>query len=338
MTNYAILRVEKIHTRQQMRAAADHNNRTAKQGLEHTDPDGAAGVIVGQRDTVAAWDQKMADAGVDPKKQQKGAVLGLEWVASASPEWWANTGQVQREDWVADTMAFIQEQAGGKANILSAWWHDDEDTPHLHVVSIPLVEKERGARGRVRKGRTRPDPVKGWGLSAQDLIGGSKHRLVELQDDYAAAVAHHGLSRGIPRKETGERNKRPGQWRAEQARITDEMAEDGQAAKMARMDAAELRQLAVVEYRKTMAQAAAVLEQAERLGAAVREDAKAMGKAIHFPAYAEKPESAEARTAIRKAMEAQQAEADARKVKRLQQDRMAYQTTPQAAQGRERGR
>ncbi len=328
MANYAILRVEKIHTRRQLQAVADHNNRDTPKGTEHADPEGAAGLIGGDRETVAAWDGKMAGAGLDPKKQRKDAVLALEWVATASPGWWATATQGQREDWALDTMAFIEEQAGGRDNILSTWWHDDETTPHIHVASIPLVEKERGAKGAVRKGRKRPDPVKGWGLSCKDIIGGSSGRLVQLQDDYAAAVAHHGLARGVPRRETGARNKPVAQWRAEQARMADEMAADRVATKAARREAETM-----------MAKAAAALEYAEGMGQAVRADAKALGKAIHFPAYADSPASKEAREAIRQEQERQKRAAEARKATRLRMDRVAVRAAPESQQGgQERGR
>lgn len=312
--NYAILRVEKMHSKRQLSACAKHNNRTSKDGLEHTDPDRPAGVIHGNGDAVQAWNDAMESKGLDPhKKPAKGAVIALEWVASASPAWWQNATEDQRADWAADTVAFIKKEAGADGNLLAVWWHDDETTPHIHAVSIPLVEKERAARGRVRAGRERPAPTKGWGLSAADLIGGSSHRMKVLQDDYAIEMSHHGLRRGVPRKETGERHKSPAKWRAEQAALTDEMKAGAQVVTDAKTIADIYRETAIATSKDLMDKAIRAVDYANGLGARVRADAKELGRAISFPAYADDPEGAEARQAIAKAKTKREEEAAAQK-------------------------
>lgn len=337
--NFAILRVAKVHTKRQLQAAADHNNRSTEQGTEHARADGAAGLVAGDRDAVRAWSERMQGAGLDPDKpQRKGAVVALEWVASASPEFWATASQAQREEWAADTFAFIQGEAGSKGNVLAAWWHDDESTPHMHVLSIPLVEKERKPLGRVRKGRERAPATKGWGLAAKDIIGGSSDRLVRLQDDYAEAVAHHGLARGVPRRESGERNKAPAHWRAEQARLTEGMAEDWKAIQMAKLTTREAAQGALTDYHAVMSKAAAAMDYAQGLGEVVRADAKRLGTAISFPSYADNPNSAEAREAVQKAQERQQQERADRKAGYAQMDRAAMRADRSTQQGQQRVR
>ena len=280
---YAILRVGKIHTRRQLQAAVQHNDRSAAQGLEHTEhPHDDNAPIIGDPDVLATWDAKMAAKGLDPAKQRKDGVVALEWVASASPEFFRTANIEQRTKWATETVAFIQAQAGGADNVLAVYLHDDEETPHIHALTIPLVEKDRKARGRPRKGRAAPQKAAGpsWGLSAADLIGGPKDRLSALQDAYAEAVADTGLQRGIRRKETGERNRSPAHWRAEQARLADESRKDREAA------------------REGLHQAARTVEWAQDLGRVVEADARRVGQAIAFPEYAKDPRSAEARRAI----------------------------------------
>ena len=104
--------------------------------------------------------------------------------------------------------AHIEERAGGAANVLAAHVHLDETTPHIQATTIPLVQKAVGRRGRRPKGSLPLPPAEpSWRLSARDLVGGSRETLVAIQDDYAEAMAGHGLRRGIPRKETGARNR-----------------------------------------------------------------------------------------------------------------------------------
>lgn len=311
--NYAILRVAKIHTRRQLQAAADHNNRTETRGLEHTDANRGAGVILGRADALNAWDDAMKAKGLEPKPAQKGGVIALEWVASASPDWWETADADRRARWAADSVAFIEKQAGGRENVLAVWWHDDETTPHIHALTIPLVEKERKARGRVRAGRERPAPTKGWGLSAKDLIGGTSDRLRLLQDDYAIEMSRHRLARGVPRKEKGERNKAPAHWRAEQARLTDQMHGDAKVITSARKSADLYREAAIAHANELMEKAAAAFGYAQELGRRVRADAKYLGQAISFTSYEDNPESAEARAAVEAARKKKDDEIEAQK-------------------------
>lgn len=287
MPNYAIFRVAKIHTRRQLKAAADHNDRTADRGLDHVEPTGDTEPLIGSPDVLASWDAAMADKGLDPAKQRKDGVLALEWVASASPDFFRTATPEQQADWARETVEFIQQQAGGADNVLAVYLHDDETTPHIHALTIPLVEKERRAKGRPRKGRKATERPTGraWGLSAADLIGGHKDRLSEMQDAYAAAVAGTGLQRGVKRKESGARNLSPAQFRAQSARLLDEMAGEAQGVSQ---DLAQSR-----------AEAQQGVAWLRDVGSAVKRDAAAVGVAVGFPEYAANPTAGPAREAVK---------------------------------------
>lgn len=222
----AILRVEKIKTRNEMIARSNHNNRTAEKGLEHI---GRGGIILlgGKAKAEDAWDARTAAVGFDTTKKRKDGVLALEWVMSASKEWWNEATPKEQAAFVKDALAFLAKEAGGKDNICQAYLHGDESTIHIQAITVPLIEKEVKARGRGSAGKP---PRRQWCLSAKDFIGGTSHRLEELQTDYAAAIAHHGIERGTPRKETGERNLNPTKWRAEQARLKAAAEADREAA------------------------------------------------------------------------------------------------------------
>lgn len=222
MANFAILRIEKIKSIKHLAARARHNSRSDDQGIEHCDPERRARLIMGDDDAERLWQTKMQDAGLDPSKVRKDATVALEWVATASPEWWEKAKPSARAAWLETNVEFLTMRAGGKKNVLSIHLHDDETTPHLQMLTIPLVQKELKTRGRPKRG-TKPSSTGtvATTLSAKDLIGGHRDTLVRLQDDYAEAMKPHGLRRGLPRKETGARNKAPSYWRSEQAAETD---------------------------------------------------------------------------------------------------------------------
>jgi hypothetical protein len=107
------------------------------------------------------------------------AVRAMELVLTGSPEGFRRdaTGQaidVRGTPWVQDNLAFVRERFGAK-NVVSFTLHQDEVTPHIHAVVVPIT-----ADGR---------------LSSRDVF--SPASLRQLQTDYAKAMAPHGFERGI---------------------------------------------------------------------------------------------------------------------------------------------
>lgn len=296
--DYAILRVEKVKTRQELKARSGHNNRTAAQGLEHTNEDGTIILLAGQDDANAAWDTKMAQAGIDPTKLRKDAVVGLEWLATSSPGWWEKATPEEQDEWVEQTMGFLTDQAGGPDNILSAHLHLDESTPHIQLLSIPITEKEVKARGRRKKGQEARKEVKTT-LSANDYIGGSRNRLVELQTQYAAHVANLGLRRGIPRKMTGAKNMNPAKWRAKNAMELDEAERARKAAQAAEVAAITKERKAADTLEISEAEARRVITNADERAEALHIGFEAVdsGELAYQPASRERGE----RIAVRRA-------------------------------------
>jgi Plasmid recombination enzyme len=111
---------------------------------------------------------------------RKNAVLSLELMLGASPEWF-NAGTPAEQDrrrdaWRDLSMAWLRETFG-EANVVGAVLHRDELTSHIQALVVPIDE-----RGR---------------LNARAFVGGNRDRMVELQDSYAAKVAVLGLERGV---------------------------------------------------------------------------------------------------------------------------------------------
>ena len=149
---FAILRVEKVKSLGELRGRGSHNARTAERGTEHCDPSEPPELIAGDPDAVAAWHRRAKACGVSPDHMRANGTVALEWMATASPEWFAKATPQQVAEWVRDSLAHIEERAGGAANVLAAHVHLDETTPHIQATTIPLVQKAVGRRGRRPKG------------------------------------------------------------------------------------------------------------------------------------------------------------------------------------------
>lgn len=225
MSDFAVLRIAKITTLNGLSGASSHNARTANSGTDHADNHaplmgGGVRLIAGQEDAGEAWHVRTQAVGLS--KPRKDAVRALEAVMSVSPAWFSQASQAERQQWLDQSIVWATELFG-QSNILSAYLHDDEETPHLHLLVVPLAEKARKKAGRPRKGREGQNrkTVLSWGLSAADYIG-SPEKLVELQTQYAARLSDLGIRRGRPRRTTGSQHLSANTYRAQAA---DELAD-----------------------------------------------------------------------------------------------------------------
>ena len=229
---FAMVRTQKVKDLAALGGRGRHNSRSDQKGTEHaTNPNprysGGEYLLAGEKDVVAAWRKKLEERGIDAKKLRKDSVKAIEMTLHASGDWFDNATKKERAEWARRGWAFAEKKFG-KENILSINLHDDETTPHIHVLAVPLVFKERAKRGRARKGREgaqRKPQEASWGLSAKEFIGGSKHQHEKLQTDWWEAVADLGLKRGISKKITGARNMSPAKYRAQQERKLSEIDE-----------------------------------------------------------------------------------------------------------------
>jgi hypothetical protein len=199
-----------------------------------------------------------------PLKLHRGATLAYEDVYGASPEYWNREGDWKlrsAEDIMTDPVVLralevAREKHGGR--LISVALHLDEDSPHIHVVALALVQGLHATRGRKPKGCAldadnkkidpRPKTWK-WSLYASKERGLSS-QLAKNHSDWAERCADLGLIRGADRtkmdleesrahkaKQTGRSSK----LEAEARKRRDEMAaEAASLVTTARKEAAEL--------------------------------------------------------------------------------------------------
>lgn len=110
-----------------------------------------------------------------PEKRRKDAVLAVEYLFTASPEWWETTPPEQRAEFFRRSVRWLKEKYGSD-RVVTATVHRDETSPHLSAFVVPLT-----ADGR---------------LSAKEFVG-NRRQLADDQTSFANTVADLGLSRGI---------------------------------------------------------------------------------------------------------------------------------------------
>ncbi|RBU87739.1 plasmid recombination enzyme [Escherichia coli] len=110
-----------------------------------------------------------------PDKRRKDAVLAVEYVMTASPEWWKQASQEQQAAFFDQAHKWLADKYGAD-RIVTASIHRDETSPHMTAFVVPLTQDGR--------------------LSAKEFIG-NKAQMTRDQTTFAAAVADLGLQRGI---------------------------------------------------------------------------------------------------------------------------------------------
>lgn len=169
--SFAILRLQKLKTLGNIGGSLSHNYRT--RSTPNADPSRTAD---NEHSLQTAESVKTAIENRLPEKRRKDAVLCIEHLITASPDWegWGTTAETaffeKSKKWLIDKY--------GAQNVIATTIHRDETTPHLVAYVVPL------------------DPDSGR-LNAKKYIGGTRHVLSQMQTDFAATVADLGLSRGL---------------------------------------------------------------------------------------------------------------------------------------------
>lgn len=170
--NFVVLRVEKLSTFGNIKASGEHTFR--ERPTPNAAPDRThLNESTGARSSAELLDLVKARL---PEKRRKDAVLCLEYLVSASPEWMAKTTPAQQTQYFRESIAWLQKKHGA-ANVVCTDIQRDEKTPHLVAYVVP-----RHPDGR---------------LSAKEFTGG-RTVLSKMQTDFWKQVgARHGLDRGV---------------------------------------------------------------------------------------------------------------------------------------------
>lgn len=168
---YAIMRAKKLATMGSVAASMQHcyRERETHNADQERTPDNQH---LGAKTTDEAMG-KLRD--MLPEKRRKDAVLAVEYVMTASPEWFAKATPEQEKALFQRSLQWLADKYGAD-RIITASIHRDEATPHLSAFVVPLTADKR--------------------LSAKEFIGDRKKMSAD-QTSYAAKMLDLGLERGI---------------------------------------------------------------------------------------------------------------------------------------------
>lgn len=197
---FAIMRFEKLKTGIPINGAVSHITRSrptpnadpARRHLNRT--------IVGPADT----DSKAIREAIEertPAKFRKDAVRVMEFMISASPEWFRDAHPERIDQYFDSAVDWLRSEFGS-ANVVSAIQHNDETTPHMHALVVPV------------------DPETGR-LNSKRWVGG-RGKLREMQSTFADWQSAFGVERGKPRP--GRKHTRVSDWYDGHARLDEREA------------------------------------------------------------------------------------------------------------------
>lgn len=187
-----ILRTQKVKSRGQITQAAEHNFRLRDQNNIDETRTPLNKILVNSLDvdiTKASDLQEKLSAFYEGLgvKERSDNVLMMEFVVSASPEFFEKKTPAQVETWAKHQVDFFELKFLGQVKI--AVLHLDEKTPHLHFMigtELESVKKYKNQTGEFFK--------KSWSLNAKRY---DKQFLIDLHTEHAKHNEKFGLKRGV---------------------------------------------------------------------------------------------------------------------------------------------
>ncbi|ETN80532.1 plasmid recombination enzyme [Necator americanus] len=168
---YAIMRCKKLATLGCVAAALRHCYR--ERPTHNADPQRTPD---NNHLAAGSTDQAMGQLrALLPERRRKDAVLAVEYMFGASPEWWREATQEQQEKFLLWARNWLEEKYGAD-RVIVATIHRDEISPHMSAFVVPLTQDGR--------------------LSAKEFVG-NRQQLTADQTTFAARMGPLGLKRGL---------------------------------------------------------------------------------------------------------------------------------------------
>lgn len=193
---YAILRTKKIKDNNKFAQMCSHNLRDGKNPEENIDKSKSNQneILIDEFDLQnvkefgGSYSQKIDNyydkLGV---KQRSNSVKAMEFVLTASPEFFEKATPKEKENWVKHQINFARKEFG--KNLKLAVLHKDESTPHLHL--IVSVEEAKKVKFKNRYGSGEKTA---FSLNARRF---NRSYLIDLHTRYSEHNKPFGLVRGV---------------------------------------------------------------------------------------------------------------------------------------------
>lgn len=167
--SFAILRTAKLKSFGEIGGSLSHNYRN--RSTPNADPQ------LTQKNEHSLPNAELVMSSIKdklPEKRRKDAVLCVEYLITASPDW-IGWNKLDEQKYFSDAKKWLEDKHG-KDNVIATTIHRDESTPHMIAYVVPLV-----------KGK----------LNAKHFLGG-REKLSKMQTDFATNVGQSvGLVRGL---------------------------------------------------------------------------------------------------------------------------------------------
>lgn len=175
---YSIIGVEKHSSIGSLKSREAHTYRTRPTANANPAKKHLNKLIFGRLDYAETCAEKL-EAYSKTKNIRANAVYAIEYLLTASPEFFDDVPiydqQKNLNAWCEVQLNYLKE-THGEENILCAYLHLDEKTPHIEAFVLPIDKKGN--------------------LNCRSFLGGSK-KLAEMHTNYAKHNAHFGLKRGM---------------------------------------------------------------------------------------------------------------------------------------------
>lgn len=174
---YSIIRTQKHKSTASLKSRETHTYRTRP--TANADPAKLQlnKLLFGDQNYAEQCEKKL-DEYRQTKHVRKDAVVAIEYLLTASPEFFEHDAIYNRQKnldaWCEAQINFLKKMHG-EENILCAYLHLDEKTPHIEAFVLPIDKKGK--------------------LNCKSFLGGSK-LMSALQTSYALHNANFGLKRG----------------------------------------------------------------------------------------------------------------------------------------------
>lgn len=195
---YAIFRTEKYKTNYAIGGLMRHHLREKPEEVDGLDPSRShLNITIGAADRPALFKAIKERIATTTRKPRPDANRIVENVFTASPQFFQGMAYEDQKAYLLQCVEFAKELFGAE-NVIAAYLHFDEKTPHVHVIAVPIETSTRTTKTTTRQATT---------LNAGHYLGGSE-KCIHLQTRFAEFVQAKGydLERGQPKAETKRRH------------------------------------------------------------------------------------------------------------------------------------
>lgn len=200
---YSIIRT-KYHKKQKLTSVDNHNRRITPQKNVREGGEFYRAFGDPKHSLLDLINERIKHFGIEVPtgKMAVRTNFAMEFVLTASPEFFDNCSDEELEQWKKDQIIFAKEKFKGR--LVAIDYHNDELSPHFHVTTIPAVKvKKKNRQGKKQKARgEKPTYTTVKKLSQSTLY--TPATLEKLCTEYAEHNAKYGLKRGEFRRQNRE--------------------------------------------------------------------------------------------------------------------------------------